>query len=271
MDELKCKQCEKTFPDYDGLRRHTARIHKVDSYQFYVNTKLNGVWPVCKCGCGEKVMWSRQLKQFRDYVAGHQSRIHNNWGNNPEALKKSLETRKKRFDAGELTTWNCGLTKDNDERVKNNGIKTSVGIISNPEELKRRSDLMSKNRKNGIIPTLFGDKHSRWNGGYSRVRDMIYADRRLYKEWKFVILGRDGFKCKQCGNTYKLHVHHDKETMSDIVHRFLSGTTDKMLEDFKIKRMITNAVVDYHIQNKVSGITLCDKCHEKYHPSLNFS
>ena len=34
--------------------------------------------------------------------------------------------------------------------------------------------------------------------------------------------------------------------------------------------MIADAVVDYHINNHVSGITLCGRCHEEKHPSLNF-
>src|SRR5207237_4273041 len=103
---------------------------------------------------------------------------------------------------------------------------------------------MKKNRLNDVIQSLFGEKHPKWNGGYSRIRDMIYADRRLYKEWKFPILNRDGFRCKQCGNTHKLHVHHNDETMSEIVHRFLTDTTDEMLKDFQVKKLIVNSITD---------------------------
>jgi len=47
--------------------------------------------------------------------------------------------------------------------------------------------------------------------------------------------------------------------------------TEEMLKDFEIKKIISDTVVDYHINNKVSGITLCHKCHNELHPSLNFS
>lgn len=272
MSEYKCNKCGDIFDSCDGLRRHFGRIHKVSSYQFYVDVNLNGVWPVCKCGCGEKVMWSRQLKGFRDFVAGHQSRIHNNWGHNQKAIDKSSETRRRQFENGERQVWNDGLTKEVDERVKNNGIKSSIGINSNPLELKRRAENMSKNRLNGIIPTLSGSKHSQWIDGRSNISMLVYNDRRLYKEWKYPILCRDGFKCVECNKQkVKLHIHHNKEYMNEIIKKHLIEVTDDMLKDFQIKRMVADSVVDYHIKHKVSGITLCDKCHNKLHPSLNFS
>jgi hypothetical protein len=278
--EYECKQCNDTkdnnplrvrFKSYDALRRHVSRQHKINSTQFYVDFYLDGKWPMCQCGCENQVKWSHQLKGFRRYVAGHQSRVTNNWGNNPEALKKSLETRIKKFNSGELTTWNSGLTKESDVRVKVNGIKTSEGIQSNPQELKRREELMHKNRLNGIVPTLHGSQHSQWIDGRSNIYPTVYADRRLYKEWKFPILVRDGFRCKECGESNgKLHIHHDKEYMSEIIKKHLVEVTEEMLKDFEIKKMISDAVVDYHIQQKVSGVTLCGDCHQKYHPSLNF-
>ena len=271
MSEYKCEKCKKSFTDYDGLRRHVSRIHKINSYQFYVDTNLNGIWPVCKCGCNKKVVWSRQLKGFRNYIAGHHSRVKNNWGHNKKAIEKSADTRRQQYASGERHVWNEGLTKENDERVKNNGLLSSICIKSNPDEIKRRSESMSKNRLSGIIPTLYGSKHSQWIDGRSSISVLVYNDRKLYKEWKFPILIRDGFKCVECGKSgSKLHIHHDKEYMNEIIKKHLVETDEEMLKDFQVKRMITDAVVDYHIKNKVSGITLCGDCHEKYHPSLNF-
>jgi hypothetical protein len=129
---------------------------------------------------------------------------------------------------------------------------------------------MSENRKSGIIPTLYGKDHSQWNGGTSRLRDMIYADVRLYKQWKYPILVRDGFKCSVCPNTKNLHVHHNQEEMCEIVKSHLTGITEEMLNDFEMKRGVVNKIVNYHIMNKVSGITLCEDCHNKLHPNLNF-
>lgn len=41
------------------------------------------------------------------------------------------------------------------------------------------------------------------------------------------------------------------------------------LEEFDRKKDVSDRVVQYHIVNKVSGVTLCEECHKKLHPSLN--
>ena len=42
------------------------------------------------------------------------------------------------------------------------------------------------------------------------------------------------------------------------------------IEDFDRKKEISDKVIQYHIKNNVSGVTLCRDCHNKLHPSLNF-
>lgn len=125
-EEFKCKLCKNvTFGSYTSLSRHMSRTHNIKCDQFYVEYYLSGNWPVCKCGCGEKVNYSYALKSFREFNQGHQSRIKNNWGNNPKALEHSINTRRKRFASGEITTWNNGLTTETDSRVKAYGEKIS--------------------------------------------------------------------------------------------------------------------------------------------------
>jgi hypothetical protein len=34
--------------------------------------------------------------------------------------------------------------------------------------------------------------------------------------------------------------------------------------------LVASKIVDYHVNEEVSGITLCKGCHNKLHPSLNF-
>lgn len=266
MYEYKCKICNREFEKYKSLTKHVSRTHKIFIEQVHVDYKLNGIWPTCKCGCGEKTKWSRQLKGFRQFKSGHQSRVHNNWGHNPKAINKSSETRRKQFDSGDRTVWNDGLTKEIDNRVKNNGISTSNSFSK--DRKKKYAEIMKMNRLNGIIPTLYREKSSQWKGGISEINNIARSDIRLYKEWKYPILVRDGFKCVECSNNNNLHIHHDKEKMCEIVKKHVIDNITEM--DFKLKKTISDKIVDYHIQNKVSGITLCGKCHEKYHPSLNF-
>ena len=56
--------------------------------------------------------------------------------------------------------------------------------------------------------------------------------------------------------------------MCEIVKKHMPDA--EYITDFELKKSIAAKIVDYHVQNKVSGITLCGECHEKYHPSLNF-
>jgi hypothetical protein len=262
----KCLKCEKSFEKYSSLSKHVSRQHKIVFDQFYVDYNLNGVWPTCKCGCGQKLKWSRQLKGFRSYSAGHQSRIKNNWGHNATAIAKSSETRRRQFNSGERQVWNIGLTKETDNRLRMLGIVVSDSFTDSRKE--KMSMMMRRNRLDGTTPTLYGPKSSRWKGGISEVNNIARSDKRMYDEWKYPILVRDGFKCVKCGNKNdKLHVHHDKEKMCDIVKKHI---VDDIIMDFDLKKCIADKIVDYHIKNKVSGITLCGKCHEKYHPSLNF-
>lgn len=166
MIKYKCKLCEDgNFNNYTSLSRHMARTHKMDTTQFYVDYHLSGVWPLCKCGCEAKVKWSWQLKSFRDYCQGHQSRVKNNWGNNPKALKRSLNTRKERFANGEITTWNSGLTAETDDRVKEYGEK----ISENKERSERISDaLTGKPKSEEHIKKITNDRKQYWSNPIHR-------------------------------------------------------------------------------------------------------
>ena len=202
----------------------------------------------CKCGCGDTVKneWSK----------GHYSRVHNNWGHNPTAIENSAKTRREQYKNGERKVWNDGLTIE-DERVANNLINAHKWVRSK-EGRKLRSENMKKNRLDGTVPTLYGKDSSQWQGGTSPLSARVYASNKLYKEWKYPILKKAGFKCKECGSSKDLHIHHNKEMMNEILKKFTGKSNP-------VKK-----VVDYHVHNKISGVVLCYKHHKKQHPSLNF-
>ena len=202
----------------------------------------------CKCGCGDTVKneWSK----------GHYSRVHNGWGHNPTAIENSAKTRREQYKNGERKVWNDGLTIE-DERVANNLINAHKWVRSK-EGRKLRSENMKKNRLDGTVPTLYGKDSSRWQGGTSPLSARVYASNKLYKEWKYPILKKAGFKCKECGSSKDLHIHHNKEMMNEILKKFTGKSNP-------VKK-----VVDYHVHNKISGVVLCYKHHKKQHPSLNF-
>ena len=88
---------------------------------------------------------------------------------------------------------------------------------------------------------------------------------RLYDIWTKPILERDNFTCQKCGQEGgKLQVHHNKETLAEIIFKFVSkfAIDAKDLSTEK-KKLIRDQILKYHASGKVSGITLCIKCHKK--------
>ena len=271
MNEFKCKLCDKQYNNYNSLVKHANRTHKLERRQFYVDYYLNGIWPLCGCGCGKQTKWSYADKKFREFAGvGHLNRVRNNWGDNKIAQEKSAETRRKQYASGERKTWCDGLSIESDDRIKKLAENVKKTINSNPREIKRRSESMSIMRKDGTIPTLYREKSSQWKGGVSSIQQIARNDKRLYDLWKYPILVRDVFKCTTCDNTKDLHVHHDGETFSEIIKKVMTLDDYEKIDDFEIKKLITDKVIDYHIEKNVSGITLCKDCHNNFHPSLNF-
>jgi very-short-patch-repair endonuclease len=70
-----CIHCSKIFNSYDALRRHSGKVHRQHASESYVLYSLNGNWPTCGCGCGERVNWSKG--KFAGYLPGHRAKINN--------------------------------------------------------------------------------------------------------------------------------------------------------------------------------------------------
>jgi hypothetical protein len=118
--------------------------------------------------------------------------------------------------------------------------------------------------KNGKYKIKKGKDHHNWKGGYSGVFQLIYSDPILYKKWKYPILARDGFKCIRCGQEKNLQIHHNTEKLSEIYHKITKNVNVANMS-FEDKTKIKDSVVEYHLKNNVSGITLCKPCHKKIH------
>lgn len=268
-----CKQCNCNFQKYESLRKHCGKTHKIHTSQTCIDYLLGGVHPICACGCGQPTKWHRKNKghnKFNPYINGHNNRVINNWGNNKQAQIKSAETRRKQYASGERHGWCHGLSIKTDTRVKKLAEQTKLSINSNPYELKRRSERMAKHRNDGTIPTLRREYHSQWKGGVSSIQVLARTDKRLYEQWKRPILTRDSFQCAKCKSTKDLHVHHDKISFSQIIKKVMTSDDYVNIDNHNVKQTVVDKVLDYHIKENVSGITLCKSCHNTIHPSLNF-
>lgn len=264
---IKCEIDGKEFKNGGVMARYLKEKYNITYQQYYHShiIKSNDI-PKCKCGCGEDVNWTGM--GYRNYKPSHHIRVKNPWGHNPNAIKKSAETRRKQYASGERKIWCDGLKKENTPSLQSAAKKLSERYTT--ELRKQYSERMSRMRKEGTIPILYREKTSQWKGGVSSIQGIARNDKKLYDEWKYPILVRDGFKCIKCNNTKNLHIHHDKDNFCEIVKKVMTLDDYDKIDNFEIKKSISDKVVDYHIKNKVSGITLCKKCHGQIHPSLNF-
>ena len=261
---MQCKICNKEFDKLESLFRHLMKKHSVSSQNAYNEYLLNNNIPTCKCGCGEVPIFRGFIKGYGEWIRGHVSRVKNNWGHNEAAINKSSETRRNQYKSGKRKVWNNGLTKDIDERVKLNGIGRKLAF--NDVIKSEYSTRMKKMRLDGTIPTKYGKDSANWKGGTSSINNLVRANKRLYEKWIYPILCEQKFSCQKCGSSKNLEVHHNKETMADILHKFVDKSNEYTFDE---KRDIMNNVINYHIQNKVSGEVLCRECHKELHPSYN--
>lgn len=144
-----CKICSQELTNPQGLSAHCRLKHKMKAEDVYIEYFLNGIPPTCACGCGERPKYLGIYEGFREYIHGHISRVHNNWGHNKLANQKAHETQKKMFQNGDLIVWNKGLTKEVDERL---------GYGQKISDNKERSEKISKALKGRKRPKEVLDK-----------------------------------------------------------------------------------------------------------------
>lgn len=72
---MACKECNRLVANSANvLGRHIRAEHGLEWHDYLVKHEHNGVWPKCKCGCGEDVAAAKGNDGFRDFVKGHDSR-----------------------------------------------------------------------------------------------------------------------------------------------------------------------------------------------------
>jgi hypothetical protein len=212
----------------------------------------------CNCNCGTEVKGR--------FKRGHSSRLKYQRDAITAGLRNA--STKGRLKRGKGVSWNVGLTKITDERVERSARKLSK-TNSTEENRRALSKRMSHMRRSGVVVSPSGPKNGMWKGGTTTVKQLIVGCRRLYELWKKPILVRDGFKCVKCKTGGNLAIHHDVEKMSDILDMFMVEMFPHILLRTELthdeKRKVVDAVVNYHIEKNVHGVTLCRSCHDSLH------
>lgn len=262
---VKCPSCDYQSDSINSMRIHAAKQHQISSEDLYTLVYLDGNKPKCDCGCGENTTFISVTKGFNSYIRGHVARIKNNWGHNETARKKSLEKRRAEGLWGR-NPWNRGKRKSEDPEFAALCEKAYNSLDYKQKQSERMSELW---RNQSIVP-LTGAKHPNWKGGTSLLSAMCHGDTRLYKNWKLPILREAGYKCARCFSDQKLHVHHSKIRMSDIIGIYRGQIEDDVLS-YEQKKWVVDQVVAYHERENIETEVLCERCHETEHPNLNFS
>lgn len=267
VTQITCKYCELFIGPIEKTAYHARKKHQIKVRQFYVDHVLNGVYPLCACGCAEKLNFYTLKSGFGLYKRGHISRVNNNWGHNKAANLKSQETRNKLLKTGEIQVWNKNNTAETDPRIAAYGIKCSETLQANSDELQRRSERMRGNRLNGIVQTLTGSAHSQWKGGSSSLQQIVRS--KVFNTWNYPKMKEASFTCQHCGKhsgqkNVELNVHHNGERFAGILQKAIAIFGEHN-EDFVIKSKIADWVTKYHVDNDVSGIVLCKHCHDDEH------
>lgn len=87
------------------------------------------------------------------------------------------------------------------------------------------------------IERAVGENHGNWKGGISGQRQKLMSTK-VYKTWRTEIYERDNYTCQKCKQVgYKLRAHHIES-----------------YAEHENKRCDVD-----------NGVTLCDKCHLKFH------
>lgn len=260
-DSFKCPVCDDYEVDnLNSLRIHAQKKHNLSARDLCIWLFHGDVEPKCACGCGQVPNFWTLQKGFAEYVLGHHSRVKNNWGHNEAALAKSKDVRREQIAAGEWQAWNKGETKETDDRVASLGQKQSSNFT--PARRAKRGEIMTKSWQTGAITPLTGSAHSQWKGGVSSVQTLSRSY--VFNVWTYPKLLASNFTCQGCGSKSDLEVHHDKERFAEILQKARLALGD-VTDDFASHQSYARWVADYHIDNEVSGIVLCEGCHLEAH------
>ena len=104
MSKFKCTICEKVLINYNGLAKHSARMHNVKGEELYMLYNNITEKPKCKCGCEQELNYFPTFG-YGEYIRGHIARANGGFYTS-EGSKKSHETRRERFETGEISIWN---------------------------------------------------------------------------------------------------------------------------------------------------------------------
>lgn len=171
---LKCSECDFQIENINSLRIHASKKHGISSEDLYIQVVLKGIKPTCECGCGSDTKFNGLVNGYSKFAWGHASKVNNNWGHNKEAFKKSLITRRKMWENGEIQGWCKGLTKE-DPRIA-----SIIEKMNTPERSKKISrSLTGKSKSESHKQKISEHMKSYWGEETNRERQSLEQAERV--------------------------------------------------------------------------------------------
>jgi hypothetical protein len=262
--EHKCTTCKDdiVFSSYDGLRRHMGRIHKINSFNFYIQFYWEGKIPTCSCGCtqplSEKAILLNKLKpdvSYTKYISGHNSSVKNNF-HSEGYHERAIETLKKRYESGELVSWQTGHTKDTHEGLTKISEKSKGREFTEEhrkalsEYAKNRPD--SHNEKIGATQKRLFEEDPEFRKLKQRTGHEVQKHKALYKynkqEMKFYdeflvpIFGADNIEQQVWINGHVVDFYLPaNKVIIKYYGDYWHGNPDKYKDDFLIEQLSMTA------------------------------
>jgi len=153
---FKCPYCPSEYNSYTGVSLHARKTHNSTAAQLQVDYFYNGEWPTCACGCGEELEFGTATpSKFAKYKNNHHQKTKGGFWTK-EGLEKSAQTRRERFAAGEIVSYNKGkkeselyseaiiakrLAANKSEARREKISKALKGKEKSPEQKKRLAEI----------------------------------------------------------------------------------------------------------------------------------
>jgi len=107
---MSCLECKKLVANSNNvLAMHLKKEHNIEYKDYVIKYEYNGAHPLCKCGCGEKVRFTKG--GFRIFLKGHDGRGENNamYGkkgkNSPNFGKIRTEEHRVKYSISRKKDW----------------------------------------------------------------------------------------------------------------------------------------------------------------------
>ncbi len=139
------------------------------------------------------------------------------------------------------SSWNSGLTSENDTRILSGENHPLSGIT--PDEIIR------KQISESLIGKMSGENHWNYQGGITPLHKQIrFCDKS--DEWRTQIFTRDNFTCQECNkNSCYIEAHHIKPFNLIIKENNITS--------------LEQALLCPELWDISNGKTLCKECHDK--------